>query len=190
MARESASYRITRELRCKLTPEEREARLQSLLKAGEEVDKLTAAFLETRREHRLAVTALHEEEVKLRGALRENAEAREIECQWDMDFELKRAVLTRTDTGEVLESRSLTPTELQQRLFPVPGEEDAAESNAPSTDAAAALAASHLGGAEEAAGENDPGPVPHEAPEGFEPAPAPRARRSRRGALSLVAAGE
>jgi hypothetical protein len=43
-------------------------------------------------------------------------EMRDVKCVWDYDYERKIKILTRLDTGEVLQEDELTPEELQEVL--------------------------------------------------------------------------
>jgi len=54
---------------------------------------------------------------KLSMVLQNGYEYRDVECEVDRDYEVKKIFTTRLDTGEIIKSRDMTQEELQVQLF-------------------------------------------------------------------------
>lgn len=57
----------------------------------------------------------------LRGIVKTGKELQPVECRWSIDQETGVAKLVRQDTGEVVRTRALDPSERQTKLFALDG---------------------------------------------------------------------
>lgn len=106
----------THDLRVDLTPSEvtdRAERLSWAMQRADEVAIEHAATKERLKKEREEVDGAVAELSKI---LREKAEKRPVECDLVLDDDAKEALLVRTDTGEVVSSRSMTEDELQSEI--------------------------------------------------------------------------
>jgi hypothetical protein len=93
------------------------------VKKGHKAGSLKKAIAKVRAEMKLA-TADHKEQLKQHQAnldgilddLETGTEVRSVECFERQDFAKKKAEVVRTDTSEVVESRSLSAFELQTKV--------------------------------------------------------------------------
>jgi hypothetical protein len=122
MSEKVKSKPFKRTLPCELTEAEKAAKFS---KAG----RLQTAIAKVRDEMK-AATAGHKEKLKahqanLDGLLEEaesGTEERSVECYEEKDFDKKKAVVYRTDTGHEVSTRALAVEEMQEKL---PQTEDA-----------------------------------------------------------------
>jgi hypothetical protein len=142
MSEKVKSKPFKRSLPCHLTEAEKATKFS---KAG----RLQTTISKVREEMKVA-TAGHKEKLKahqgnLDGLLEEaesGTEERSVECYEEKDFDKKKAVVYRTDTGAVVSERTLAVEEMQEKIPQVeevkaPGEpaagldDDAEEAKAP-----------------------------------------------------------
>jgi hypothetical protein len=108
--------RITKHLRCDLSDAEKLgmgqelAREQAMLTVGEERKVEVVAAIK-------AEIAVHEAQVQhLSRTLNNGYEYRDVACEVVEDFDNKTVRTTRTDTGEEVDLRAMTPEEAQRPL--------------------------------------------------------------------------
>lgn len=108
---------ITRDLRCQLEPHEVLARGEELARLKHEHEMMVA-------DHKAKKAAMREAEQdyeqRMKGKafdVRTRTEERAVECHWEADYALDKAVLIRADTNEQIKERPLTDDERQQRLL-------------------------------------------------------------------------
>jgi hypothetical protein len=107
---------FTKNLVCVLTREEREQYSIDMANKLGERDHLEAEFDGVKKAWKgkledvdLAVSALSSK-------VRENRELRVVRCKRLFDYETKTVTEIRSDTGEIMEERPMSDTELQQEL--------------------------------------------------------------------------
>jgi DNA gyrase/topoisomerase IV subunit A len=152
MARKMKPVSSVRELRCRLTDTERQDRVKELLDLNDKLEELDEELKAAKDEIKSRKSEVEVRLKQLRGTLRSGEEEREVRCTTSPDWDTRKMVTVRDDTGTVLESRPMTESELQGKLFDVSkGEEgEAPTTEAPAAtdgkpgDAAAEQAAGHL----------------------------------------------
>lgn len=82
-----------------------------------------ARALEARRKAAASEFKASDQEIRARidelaESVKSGRESRQVECRWSRNESLGRMELARMDTGEVIESRALTPEERQIKMFP------------------------------------------------------------------------
>jgi len=120
--------RRTEVLSCVLTDEEIRERGEEAARNQAERDRVEALRQSTQKEAKGAVEALEGEIRRLLGEVRAKSTSREVEVV-DQRNEFEHMIETvRTDTGETVRRRAMTPDEMQTVLFPAAEErgEDAA----------------------------------------------------------------
>lgn len=111
---------VERRLPVDLTREERHERAMEL---SEKIAESRA--LEARRKAAAADFKAQDQEIRARAdelseAVKSGRESRPVECRWVRNDTYQRMELHRLDTGEVIESRALTPAEKQVLMFKGP----------------------------------------------------------------------
>ena len=108
----------TRRLQVTLTEDEITQRGRAIAKFDRDRYGLEEAKKAANDEFRAKINACSEAISRLSQVIMTGAEERSVECEEERDYVRKVAVLHRTDTGEVVETRSLGADELQEKLFP------------------------------------------------------------------------
>ena len=86
---------------------------QKFASKHETEDKLKAVSTQIKSE----INALDAIMGGLAEKIRSGYEMRDVECEIERDFKNARITITRLDTGEIVESRAMTPEERQKKLF-------------------------------------------------------------------------
>lgn len=106
----------TRELRVTLTAEERAEHEKSCATLIRDLDVLEAKKREAVSEWNAKIKTLKKRMAKASEAAVEGFEVRDVECEDRPDFDSKVVRTVRTDTGDVVETRSMTADERQDKL--------------------------------------------------------------------------
>lgn len=105
-----------RNLVCELTPEEVKDYSSELARVTSEQERL--------EDEKRSVTSGYTDKINrcvldmrtLARKISTGQEMREVDCAWKFDFKTATAKLSRSDTGEVVETRAMTAEELQEKL--------------------------------------------------------------------------
>lgn len=116
--------RETRTLACVLTDAEIRHRADELARKVADHGALEQAKKDQAKEIGLEIAEVEATISHLASQVRNRAEDRLVDCVWQATEDSLE--LVRTDTGEVVASRLLTPAERQGKLFRVPGAESQA----------------------------------------------------------------
>ena len=100
----------TRTLPVKLSPEERDDRARSLARVVADQARIAAEAKRLAKDYKRFLDDLAQQSAKLSDAANTGVEEREVTCEVRLVGGL--ALITRTDTGELLESRPATRREL------------------------------------------------------------------------------
>lgn len=114
---------VERDLPCQLSPEELQARGDSMAVAELQITKIKDERLTLNR----AIRELAERRAELASIIESKTEPRAVSCTWHRDNEALTWILARNDTGEVVEQRPQTAHERQGKLF----DEGAGEGHGP-----------------------------------------------------------
>lgn len=114
---------VERDLPCQLSPEELQARGDSMAVAELQITKIK----DERRTLNRAIRELAERRAELANVIESKTEPRSVSCTWHRDNEALTWILARNDTGEVVEQRPQTAHERQGKLF----DEDAGDGHGP-----------------------------------------------------------
>jgi len=110
---------VMRKLKCKLTEIEVTQRGEKLAaKLGEKAE-LEREMKDEQARRKLVIAEVTKEIGQLAVEVHERAAERPVRCTWSKDSTRVWAELVRDDTGEIVESRPLTPEERQGALFVV-----------------------------------------------------------------------
>lgn len=139
MAEKFMKKPVLRKLPCILTPEELQARGQSLASCRMEIDRLTAEAKSLAAEYKDQLKGLGQESKRLAKVVKDRQETREVRCEAVLDFKDGRFCVARLDTGEVLEGRPLTDGERQMALMPTLPDSEPAPASAPEGEMAVEL---------------------------------------------------
>lgn len=107
----------TRFLPCKLSPDEIRKRGEKLASLRNQIADVEASKKEAMENFKSQITTLTKLADDITEEISTKAEWRSVEITEDKDFENKKAYTIRLDTLERIETRALTPQELQQGLF-------------------------------------------------------------------------
>lgn len=103
--------KIEKFLKCKLSKKELIAAGEEFATALDELDQLEQDLADIK-----AACKAKEQEVDVKTRLFQGTE-KEVDCEIITDTDKKTYEIVRLDTKEVIESRSMTPEELQGQLF-------------------------------------------------------------------------
>lgn len=114
---------ITRSLPVILTQDEFDARAAHLASSIVELDSVDSeieAVKEARKSQLAGLAEKRERQMKevrrLTRIVEKRAEDRDVECEQRIDLERKLIEIVRLDTGEVVDTRGMTPFDMQQIL--------------------------------------------------------------------------
>lgn len=110
-------WRGKRELPFSLTPEELTLRGRVIGEKMEQRRLLDEERLEAMADFKARREALDKAIADLGRTLQTGTELREVECETVFDETNTRAETVRTDTGEIIDFRPLTPEERQREMF-------------------------------------------------------------------------
>lgn len=102
------TWKETRFLKVPLTPEEVRARGEQLAGALDDAEKLDAEHKAERDRQKVAMGALEGRIHHLGRVIREGVEERSVEVEMRVDLGLRLVEEVRLDTGEIVQSRSVT----------------------------------------------------------------------------------
>jgi hypothetical protein len=106
----------TRRLPCKLTDQERQFKGDQLVQKMHAMEEAEDLFEVIRDSHKTRIKEFEKEISVLSRVIRERSEERDVEVTEDKDYESKTAKTIRLDTGDVVDSRPLSPQELQRPI--------------------------------------------------------------------------
>ncbi|MCK5643253.1 MAG: hypothetical protein KAJ19_20760 [Gammaproteobacteria bacterium] len=106
----------TRPLEVKLTEKEFHKRVKEYAKLDKQIEEVEEEKKEANAEFKERIDALKENHTELREVVRTEKEERDIDCEWEADYEHSRWLLKRKDTGKTVESNIMTPDDLQGGL--------------------------------------------------------------------------
>jgi len=112
---------ITMDLPCKLTDTELRERGGKLARLLQQADELQAELNAAKAEFKARYELLQKTASEIATEIRSGHAMRAVNCVDLEDFSEKTVKLIRSDTGEVVETRAMTPDELQR---PIPFETD------------------------------------------------------------------
>lgn len=118
----------TRKLYCKLSEDERNERARQAVTLKEERDELEERAKVEHNAAKAKIKTLETQIDELATCAREGQERRDVDCLWRRDEEQLRMRLIRLDTGDEIDSRSMTDFERQlglPRIGPEPKAEGA-----------------------------------------------------------------
>lgn len=107
----------TRLLKCSLTSEEFTARSEQLAKQVDLLDELADRKAAATSKFKTELEALNAEQRRLATIVEEHAEPRITECRWVGDYSAKIWRMYRDDTGEIVETETMTAADLQPSLL-------------------------------------------------------------------------
>lgn len=114
--------RLVKELEVELTDRERLDRMTELLKAMQHVDELVAQKTLNTSEINADIKTAKRDVRVLQAALNSGKEKRDVECIETMQFPTNTVVITRVDTGAIVEKRAMNQSERQASLpLPIDG---------------------------------------------------------------------
>lgn len=105
---------VVRELQCELTDAELLERGASMAECESAVEVLKAE----RRRLNAAMREQSDTRADLAKIIEAKSETRDVSCQWEPDYELKRYDLVRLDTHASIEQREMPEADLQMQLVP------------------------------------------------------------------------
>ncbi len=105
-----------RSLPCKLNHDEVHAYGKKLASVEEDVRREEGDQKQQKEDMKARLGALESLRSSLAMKVRREEEFREVECRWSANDALRTAELMRGDTGEIVETRSLTVEEMQPKL--------------------------------------------------------------------------
>lgn len=107
---------FSRDLTCALTREEVEERAQEAAALVERRDQKEADFKEQAKRWKNEISALDVEHRIVSSEVRSRTTVRNVECERVFDYTAGLVIETRTDTGEVINSRKMTDSERQTTM--------------------------------------------------------------------------
>lgn len=107
---------FSRDLTCALTREEVEERAQEAAALVERRDQKEADFKEQAKRWKNEISALDVEHRIVSSEVRSKSTVRPVECERVFDYVAGLVIETRTDTGEVINSRKMSDSERQKDL--------------------------------------------------------------------------
>lgn len=107
---------VERYLPVKLTTAEHRAKSEQLARTVDDIDGVKARKKVAAEKFKDEESTLMGVQSRLAKEVETGFEDRRVVCQWQDDFARKTKRLYREDTGEVVETRPMTPGEYQQRL--------------------------------------------------------------------------
>lgn len=93
-------------------------RHQALAKTLDELDAEEGALARIKADYKATFEALHQEQARLRGIVKDRAEPRDVVVRHILDVAEDVVRVVREDTGEVIETRAPTADERQTPMFP------------------------------------------------------------------------
>ena len=127
MTPENETITQTRQLPCKLTPEELQARGKAAAEVAAQREHLDNQRKEAAAEYKAQIARKETELDHLFTQLRSGQEHRDVEVEIVKNYRTKSVKTTRTDTGDAIDTRAMTPAELQLTLpKPLPDVKDPA----------------------------------------------------------------
>src|SRR5690606_14653048 len=108
---------FTKILPCRLTDDEVIDRSDTLVQRLDALDKLKAEAAETAKRYKDQIAVVDDHCRKLRKAIEERSEDREVLCEERIDRARGVAQIYRLDTGEMVSERKLELDDLQEPLF-------------------------------------------------------------------------
>jgi hypothetical protein len=128
---------VTRTLPCKLSEKELAKMGPELAANMDKIEAIEAAKKTADDGFKKDIGMLEEVSTKLRGMLRSGAEEREVKCEEVTDYRAGEVRVTRLDTGETFQKRTMTKDEVQLpldaagkkagKLLPISGGKDRSE---------------------------------------------------------------
>lgn len=107
---------FTKLLPCKLTEIEKVTRGRELASKMEEREQVQLQAEEAKSAFKTRTQGIDAQIDELKRIVLDGTEKREIECFYHKDFENNSVLTVRTDTGEEVDSRRMTPEERQEML--------------------------------------------------------------------------
>lgn len=107
---------FTKFLPCKLSDIEKVTRGRELASKMEEREQVQLQAEEAKSAFKTRTQGLDAQIDELKRIVLDGSERREIECFYHKDFENSTVLTLRTDTGEEVDSRRMTPEERQEML--------------------------------------------------------------------------
>ena len=105
-----------RSLKCDLSEEEQASAAVLLAQKLDEMDALEGELVSVKKSIQGKVALAQAEASNAKNMVRDKYEVRSVEVKETMDYEDKSVTIVRLDTGEVIESRKMSETELQMEL--------------------------------------------------------------------------
>ncbi len=110
---EPTGHTELRKLPCRLTQAEFNEKATEYALKDEQHDELEAERKASNEDFKDRIGGVNAERAKLRRMVMTRCEQRDVECAWFADFAGKSMILRRSDTGEAVEVRTMTPDEVQ-----------------------------------------------------------------------------
>lgn len=113
---QSDTMTFKKKLPCELSDEEFRERAKELADVDEEIAHLEGEKKTAMEGFKNTIGGRVSRKLELRGIVQNNEEEREVECKWTKDYKGQELKLTRLDTVEQIDSRTMTQLELQGEL--------------------------------------------------------------------------
>lgn len=110
------SDRMIEQVQCVMTDAERIAKGEQLARMAFEMGDLEEAKAAAGRDFTNRIKCLKTEQGKLADEVRSGAELRDVECAEKPDWKQHIVTIVRCDTGEIVRTRPMTPSERQLRF--------------------------------------------------------------------------
>lgn len=113
---QTGSETFPRKLYCPLTSDEKMIRGSELASKMEEKEQIESELAEVKQTFKARLEGTSNSIAELKQIVLEGRERRDVECYYHKDFENDAVAIIRTDTGEEVERRRMTPEERQAFL--------------------------------------------------------------------------
>jgi len=108
--------KYSRSLKCELTDDERKDAALLLAQKLDEIGSLESELTSIKKSIQGKVALAEAEAGNAKAMVRDGYEIRSVDVQETMDYEEKSVRVIRLDTGEIIEDRKMSATELQMEL--------------------------------------------------------------------------
>lgn len=116
MSNQNGNRKVTRNLKCILTPDEVRGYGQELAKANACKDDAEQRKKEVDAQLKAEIESHETRGLSLARKINNGYEYRDVECETRFDVKKATARTYRMDTNELIEERAMTPDELQTKL--------------------------------------------------------------------------
>lgn len=108
--------KVTETLMCDLTPDEQRERGEQLAHKLNEKSRLEEEMKAQASGFKTKIKEAENQAVKLKNAVSTKRELRDVQCTEHYDYQRKRVLIVRDDTGVIARERGMTTDEIQRSL--------------------------------------------------------------------------